>query len=525
MKQLAKILYSRFLHGLQQILETILHKSNPSETKITEDEDFLNYPTAQLKKQIPFQVTFKKDIPKSILSYHQSSGKPQQFKKASLFPDGKTNIAALSLILHGVADVLSQKMNLSWKAGVSSTFSYEKEVEGTTGKIFYYVTDNPENPQPEALAEETALVVIDQFDPRACAIHLIYCALVANLDQPWEGNFVIDDRQLLEYTGLVKRRDLCKHEKLSILYQLLRQPAQILAYITWSKRGKRGNFSVADLRIWDVSIIRDFKTDKAGNSKLVGLKVIGQPGAWTKYFLNKSNYYSNTGIITKKTVQKLFSIGKQNAGAARILVWLTFQIQPGYQNYVMGKTLMEIAYGADKVSTVERDNQLRRQMADDFETDLKVVKEAGWEADLQTEAAWLISSDVCLEELRTAETAARRQEGTGSTFRYDGRKCSTKRPIGYWNELLNTKWHFHVPAEVEECLRLNSNQPSPNNIQPPTGNVIREARKTKGWSRAFFAATMGKSISWVDAVETGTRKVSQKDMPKLLNILELQLIS
>jgi len=46
--------------------------------------------------------------------------------------------------------------------------------------------------------------------------------------------------------------------------------------------------------------------------KLTGL-VIGKPGV-SKYFLNKSEYYRHTGIITKKTVQKLFSIGKQNAG-------------------------------------------------------------------------------------------------------------------------------------------------------------------------------------------------------------------
>jgi len=32
-----------------------------------------------------------------------------------------------------------------------------------------------------------------------------------------------------------------------------------------------------------------------------------------KILLNKSEYYRHTGIITKKTVQKLFSIGKQNA--------------------------------------------------------------------------------------------------------------------------------------------------------------------------------------------------------------------
>ena len=492
MKQLAKTLYSKLLHLFHQVMGiTISRNPNSKETNVALNEESLKDPTTQLSKQIHLQDRVNKDEQNLLLNY-QYSAKPRQFKKASLFPDSKTNVAALSLVLYGVAEVLSQKMNLSWNQ-VNNIFSYEKEAESGKGKIFYYVTDNSETPQLETLAEEAALVVIDQFDPRACAIHLIYCALVANLDKPWSGNFVINDKQLLEYTGLVKRRDLCKHEKLSILYDLLRQPAQVLACIAWPKQGKVGAFTVADLKIWDVSIIRDFETDKAGNSKLVGLKVIGQAGVWTKYFLNKSKYHYHTGIITKKTVQKLFSIGKQNAGAARILVWLTFQIQPEFQDCVMGKTLMEIAYGADKVSTAEQDRQLRRQMADDLETDLKVVKEAGWQAELETGPAWLTSS------------------------------TSAKRPIGYWSEILNSKWRFHLPAEVQSRLTMDSNQLSANHIQPLSGNVIREARKAKGWSRAFFATTMGKSVSWVDAVETGTRKVSQKDLPKLLNTLQLDL--
>ncbi|MEH2160422.1 MAG: helix-turn-helix transcriptional regulator [Nostoc sp.] len=491
MKQLAKTLYSKLLHLFHQVMGiTISRNRNSKETNVV-DEESLKDPTTQLSKQIPIQDRININEQKLLLNY-QYSAKPRQFKKASLFPDSKTNLAALSLVLSGVAEVLSQKMNLSWNQ-VNNTFSYEKEAETGKGKIFYYVTDNPETPQPETLAEEAALVVIDQFDPRACAIHLIYCALVASLDKPWSGNFVIDDKQLLEYTGLVKRRDLCKHEKLSILYDLLRQPAQVLACIASPKQGKVGAFTVADLKIWDISIIRDFETDKVGNNKLVGLKVIVQAGVWTKYFLNKSKYDYHTGIITKKTVQKLFSIGKQNAGAARMLVWLTFQIQPEFQDCVMGKTLMEIAYGANKVSTAEQDRQLRRQMADDLETDLKVVKEAGWQAELETGPAWLTSSK------------------------------SAKRPIGYWNQILNSRWRFHLPAEVQERLTLDSNQLSANNIQPLSGNVIREARKAKGWSRAFFATTMRKSVSWVDAVETGTRQVSQKDLPKLLNTLELHL--
>lgn len=422
--------------------------------------------------------------------------KPKQYKKASLFPDGKANKAALSMVMRGVAEILSQKMNLPWKTEASNnTLSYE-QVQSDKGKICYYITDNPETPQPDSLVEETALNVIDQFDPRACAIHLIYCALAANLDKPWEESFVINDKQLLEYTGLVKRRDLCKHEQLSILYELLRQPAQILARIIWPQQGKVGAFTVADLKIWDISVLRDYQTDKAGNTKLVGLKVIGKAGAWAKYFLNKSEYHYSTGVITKKTVQKLFSIGKQNVGAARMLVWLTFQVQPGTQDSVMGKTLMEIAYGADKVSMVEQDRQLRRQMADDFETDLKVVKDAGWHVELNQGTVWLKSEN------------------------------HTKRPIGYWNDLLNTTLRIQLPTDAQEYLALSRNQHTVNNIenlpkQPPAANVIREARKAKGWSREVFAQRMGKSISWVDAIETGHRKVSQKDLPKIFDELKL----
>ncbi len=507
MKQVAEALRTRW-PLFQQIVGKIssFRRSNPNAADLTSEQaEFLEKPTAKLEHELEEQNRPKGIVvqiaQKLRLKYQQRLAKTQPFKKASLFPDGKTNFAALSLVLRGVGEVLSQKMDLPWKADSSSTLSYEKKVSGGKGKICYYVTDNPESPHPETLTEEAALAVIDKFDPRAGAIHLIYCAQVATLEQPWSDEFVIDDRQLLEYTGLIKRRDLCRQEQLKILYDLLRQPAQVLACIAWPKYGQVGAFTVADLKIWDITVLRDFDTDQAGNSRLIGLRVIGKPGAWTKYFLNKSEYYRHTGIITKKTVQKLFSIGKQNAGAARMLIWLTFQIKPGFCDCLLGKTLMEIAYGPERVAKAQHDRQLRRQLADDFETDLKVVKEAGWQLELETGPAWLTDDN------------------------------STKRPIGFWSELLNTKWRFHLPSEALSSLTLpeqqraiNIQKKQPQN-QPPPGTVIREARKAKGWSRAFFAATMGKSISWVDAVETGHRHVCQKDLPQLIKKLELDKIA
>ena len=129
-----------------------------------------------------------------------------------------------------------------------------------------------ENSSVEILAQEAAIAVIDQFDPRACAIYLIYCAEAASLNKPLEENFVIDDRQLLEYTGLVKRRDLNRNEQFLILSNLLRQPAQVAARIVWPKQGKVEAFTVADLQIWEIAVLQNFETAQDGSVKLTGLK-------------------------------------------------------------------------------------------------------------------------------------------------------------------------------------------------------------------------------------------------------------
>lgn len=161
---------------------------------------------------------------------------------------------------------------------------------------------------------------------------------------------------------------------------------------------------------------------------------------------------------------------------------------------------MELAYGASRLAMAQQDRQLRRQLADDFATDLRVLQDAGWQVELEEGPAWLT-------------------DGNGN-----------KRPIGFWSELLNAKWRFHPPTEAIDNSTLlqkprTTNIQNKRHIQPPSGPVIREARKAKGWSRAFLAAAMGKSVSWVDAVETGHRNVSQKDLPRLVEKLAIHKIS
>lgn len=128
---------------------------------------------------------------------------------------------------------------------------------------------------------------------------------------------------------------------------------------------------------------------------------------------------------------------------------------------------------------------------------MNVVKKAGWQIELEIGPDWLEN-----------------KQG--------------KRPTGFWQELLISRWRFNLPSEAQQRLnnpqtqnRINRQIKNQRQLRSPSGEIIRKARKAKGWSRAFFASTMGKSISWVDAVETNHRQVSAKDLPMLIERLGL----
>lgn len=119
MKQLAEVLRSKIWPLFQQIVgETAnFRRSNPSVAKVAKDKEFFEEPEAQPDKH-PEEPTRNKGIFEKIAQFlplkYRQRAKTRPVYKASLFPDGKTNLAALSLVLRGAAEVLSQKMDLPW---------------------------------------------------------------------------------------------------------------------------------------------------------------------------------------------------------------------------------------------------------------------------------------------------------------------------------------------------------------------------------------------------------------------------
>jgi ribosome-binding protein aMBF1 (putative translation factor) len=67
----------------------------------------------------------------------------------------------------------------------------------------------------------------------------------------------------------------------------------------------------------------------------------------------------------------------------------------------------------------------------------------------------------------------------------------------------------------------NANNTS-TSIANLTGEALKQARLSKGWTQTHLASLIGKSVSWVKLAEGGLRRIKEDDQIRLQIILNLQ---
>lgn len=285
-----------------------------------------------------------------------------------LFANGiASNFATCKLLWESV-NILTQRSDLQWQPDEGGKLAYTSLLKDGRGRLIFWVTDNPEEQYPEALAGEAALAVIETFDIRAACMHLIYAAHVTTLDRPWEEEFVIDDAQISSYMGLDKRKDLTKEQRLKLIERISEQPAQILTFLHWPQQGNVESFYVEKSRLWEVAIGYHGQRDIFGDIKCTGLTIRCRAGMWAKYFLNKrgseeGNAFYQYGVLSKALLQTITRVWQHSEGAARMLAWLSFRMRVSTNQVMLTSTLMEVAYGVEKVTAAQRDRDLRSELA------------------------------------------------------------------------------------------------------------------------------------------------------------------
>lgn len=454
---------------------------------------------------------------------------------SNLFANGKNNPFASAIVVWEACNVLAQRQSIPWQTGEEGNMTYQRSLSQGHGQITLRMVDRLDMSLPDRLVGTNAATAIETLDIRATCLHLIYAAYATTLETPWEQEFVISDRQIEEYLGLDRRKDLTKLAKLSMIKEMAQQPCYIKAQIDWPQQGRIQGFTISNSRLWHMlEIQHHFQEDDQGCKHLSGLTFTIRPGLWTKYFLNKQgckNFaaYYQYGSLPKSLLTTVMSIWQQHEGAVRIMLWLLFKARLGKDQRILVPTLMKVAYGDARVSQAILQRDVRKRLVKAFESDLATLNDYGLKPifdpetyPLEIQPLW--SKLVDLPD--DAEEALEFWLTDGSS----SNRLTDPAPRGKWTMLMNARiLSFELPSDWDvPVLRAQKKQRNSSKRkkiiqQRPylSSEQITSARQQKGWSQRELAAQAGKSQSWIRDIENGRFQAKSTDQALLRKILEL----
>jgi DNA-binding XRE family transcriptional regulator len=420
-----------------------------------------------------------------------------------LFTDHNTSRIASALPIWEASNILTQRHHLPWSSDADGKLCYAKDVGNGQGAIHFWVTENLEDEFPVPLAGAAALAVVDAFDIRAACMHLIYAASATQLDRPWEKELIIDDRQIESYLGLKKRTDMNRQEKLALIEEIAKQPCKITTFISWPTQGKVKGFTLEEGRLWHLMGIRyHYQQSLLGEKELTGMTFIVKAGLWAKYFLNEEGKKSKTalyqsGLLPKALLEAVMSVWQHREGAARLMVWLLFKAQFNRQYPLNVQSLMEVAYGVEKIEQARHNSELRKKLANSWDEDLMTLHDRGWKLNFDLETYPL----------------SIQPSGFG--------RETTQRPRGFFEQLLSARlWITPEDSLLQEASSLHTAEdhnlpPSQPAERSPlmilTGSQVRAMRIAKGWSQRKLASLTGMSQGLISLIENEERTITPEN--------------
>lgn len=466
------------------------------------------------RKRKPDRETSRQFIPESQIVVPgikqpvlvQDGNKQQPMDKPqtapNLFIEGTTTQMASAFPIWEASSILTQRKDLPWDSDSNGKLCYAKDVENGRGSVYFWVTEDLDHEHPATLAGAAALAVIDTFDIRAACMHLIYAAHATQLEKPWEQEFVIDDRQIEEYLGLKKRTDKNKQQKLALIKEIAQQPCQITTFISWPAQGRARGFTVSETRLWQMlEIQHHYASDLFANKELSGLTFRVKAGYWAKYFLNEEgridlSTYCQTGILSKVILEDVMRVWQQREGAARLMIWLLFKTKVDMKHPLLVQTLMEIAYGSQKIEAAKLNGRLRNKLANTWDEDLLVLHDRGWHLQFY--------SETYSPEIQPLAFG----------------RSNHSRPRSFFEQLLSARMWISPPnslnqkviaSEKNTITEVQQTGLSTEVQQALTGTEVRALRNKKGLTQRQLAALTGLSQSLIQLIEKNQRTITNEN--------------
>ncbi|NJR57470.1 MAG: helix-turn-helix transcriptional regulator [Cyanobacteria bacterium CRU_2_1] len=359
---------------------------------------------------------------------------------------------------------------------------------------------------------DAAEKIINNFGFNTVKLQLILAAHAMNQEEPWSGSFTLSGEDVIRNLGWNNRKDIPLSQKLSELASCAFALDCLLVKVEW-KEGqisrRKTQVTVQTSRMWNISISatgqKSLLTGKIENLEKVELQV--QPGLWTKGFLNRG------GAKAKEALHQFGYLAQSvlridpyhNELALRLALHLTVESRIHTSGEYRVKTLLGsllVGYHT-KLEQALQDRYKARDLVDQWNEALKTLMKLSWTVDFDQNYP---------ESLRPDSQA--------------------RKPKGYINILLESKLTIRPPEPIPELLerkkgsKLSDRRKSKPQLPaaqtiPISGEQVRQARKSKGWSQAKLAGTLGVSQQLISHIESGRREPTPEIEADLRSVLKL----
>ena len=359
---------------------------------------------------------------------------------------------------------------------------------------------------------DAAEKIINNFGFNTVKLQLILAAHAMNQEEPWSGSFTLSGEDVIKNLGWNNRKDISLHQKLSELAGCAFALDCLLVKVEWKEgqiNRRRTQVTVQTSRMWNISISatgqKSLLTGKIENLEKVELQV--QPGLWTKGFLNRGGAKAKEALHQfGYLAQNVLKIDPyHNELALRLALHLTVESRIHTSGEYRVKTLLEsllVGYYS-KLEQALQDRYKARDLMDQWNEALKTLVRLGWTVEFD--------------------------QNYPESLRPDSQ---IRKPKGYINILLESKLTIRPPEPIPALLdrkkdsRFNDRRkPKPQvaaaPIIPISGDQVRDARKSKGWSQAKLAGTLGVSQQLISHIESGRREPTSEVEAELKRVLKL----
>jgi len=453
-----------------------------------------------------------------------------------LFVNRKTTPFASSMVIWETCNILAQRHTLPWQTDAEGFLTYHRPVQRGKGEMRFRLTCNLPGADIIPEAAEKAKTAIANYDIRSTCIHLIFAAYAVASDRPWQESFSLNNQQIEQYLGLHKRKDLTKLDKLAMIKKWVHEACSILVTINWPRQGKVQAFSLEEHPVWSLLDTQYyFEEDEHGYRHLVGLEFTLKAGIWVKYFLNKEEYrrqnaFYQYSTLPQSLLAEIMSNWQQHEGEIRLLLWLLFKARLGGDQRLKVRTLLNIAYGEERVLDAITVRSNHKRLLKMFESDLESIYFYGLKP--------LFDEETYPHEIQPlwARMAAI-PDDTDAAVEFWAEDANTaygltdNAPRDKWQRLLNGRLlGFELPQEWQQTIQRRTAKRSRPSSQDKTshqphslsGKQVTIARQQKNLTQRALAIRLGKSQSWIRDIEKERFRINADDQILVEKVLDIK---